>query len=55
MLATLLVSRIREELRLELSLRSLFDAPTLAEQATVVVELLLEANGSSVSSELGTP
>jgi oxalate---CoA ligase len=55
MLATLLVSRIRQELKLEISLRSLFDAATVADQAGVVLELLLqEAGPSSVRSELGT-
>lgn len=49
MLATLLISRVRQELRLEMSLRSLFDAPTVEEQAGVVLELLLhEGEGSSV-------
>jgi acyl-CoA synthetase (AMP-forming)/AMP-acid ligase II/acyl carrier protein len=53
MLATLLVSRIRQELRLEVSLRSMFDAPTVAEQAGVVLELFLhQADGSSVPSEV---
>jgi acyl carrier protein len=53
MLATLLVSRIRQELRLEVLLRSLFDAPTVADQAGVVLELFLhEADRSSVPSEV---
>jgi acyl-CoA synthetase (AMP-forming)/AMP-acid ligase II/acyl carrier protein len=41
MLAALLVSRIRDELALELSIRSLFDAPTVADQAAVIEESLL--------------
>jgi acyl carrier protein len=40
MLAIQLVSRVRETLRLDLSLRSLFDAPTIREQAAIVEELL---------------
>jgi acyl-CoA synthetase (AMP-forming)/AMP-acid ligase II/acyl carrier protein len=53
MLATRLVSRIRQELRLEIPLRSLFDAPTVAEQAGVLLELLLiDGEGASVPSEL---
>jgi acyl carrier protein len=53
MLATLLVSRIRQELRLEISLRSLFDAPTVADQAGVLLELFLhDADRSSVPSEV---
>jgi acyl carrier protein len=51
MLATRLVSRIRQELRLELTMRALFDAPTVAEQAGVVLDLLLR-DGEAVSSEL---
>ena len=50
MLATLLVSRIRQEVRVEVSVRSLLDAPTVAEQARVVVDLLLQASGTSLSS-----
>jgi acyl-CoA synthetase (AMP-forming)/AMP-acid ligase II/acyl carrier protein len=45
MLAALLVSRIREELQLELSIRSLFDAPTIAEQSTVIEESLRRGVG----------
>jgi acyl-CoA synthetase (AMP-forming)/AMP-acid ligase II/acyl carrier protein len=40
MLAALLVSRIGERLRLELSIRSLFDAPTVADQAAIVEDAL---------------
>jgi len=47
MLATLLVSRIRQELRLEISLRSLFDAPTVVDQAGVVLDQLLQETGPS--------
>jgi acyl carrier protein len=55
MLATLLVSRIRQELRLEISLRSLFDAPTVVDQAGVVLDQLLQETGpSSTRSEFGT-
>jgi acyl carrier protein len=55
MLATLLVSRIRQELRLEISLRSLFDAPTVADQAGLVLDQLLQETGpSSTRPGLGT-
>jgi acyl carrier protein len=40
MLAARLVSRIGEKLRLELSIRSLFDAPTVADQAVIVEDAL---------------
>jgi hypothetical protein len=40
MLAIRLVTRVRETLRLELSLRALFDGPTIREQAAIVEELL---------------
>lgn len=53
MLATLLVSRIRQELKLEISLRSLFDAPTVSDQAGLVLELLLqEVEPSSARPEV---
>jgi acyl-CoA synthetase (AMP-forming)/AMP-acid ligase II/aryl carrier-like protein len=50
MLATLLVSRIRQEVGVEVSVRSLLDAPTVAEQARVIVDLLLQASGTSLIS-----
>jgi oxalate---CoA ligase len=53
MLATRLVSRIRQELRLELSLRSVFDAPTVAQQAELLLEQLLrESEGAPMAREL---
>jgi Acyl-CoA synthetases (AMP-forming)/AMP-acid ligases II len=53
MLATRLVSRIRQELRLEMTLRALFDAPTVADQAEVMLELLLrDGEVSPVPSQL---
>ena len=50
MLATLLVSRIRQEVGVEVSVRSLLEAPTVAEQARVIVDLLLQASGTSLIS-----
>jgi oxalate---CoA ligase len=47
MLAALLVSRIGEKLRLELSMRALFDAPTVADQAAIVEEELIALEGVS--------
>ncbi len=41
LLATMLLSRIREALRLEISLTELFEAPTVAEQALLVEDLRL--------------
>jgi acyl-CoA synthetase (AMP-forming)/AMP-acid ligase II/acyl carrier protein len=41
LLATMLLSRIRQSLQLEISLTEFFDAPTVAEQAHLVEELLL--------------
>lgn len=53
MLATLLVSRIRQEVAVEVSVRSLLDAPTVAEQARVVVDLLLQASSLSSARQTG--
>jgi acyl carrier protein len=42
LLALQLVSRIRETLDLELSLLDFFDAPTIADQAGIIQNLILE-------------
>jgi hypothetical protein len=48
-LAAQVVSRMRKELCLEVSQRSVFDAPTVAEQAAVIDELLGSAAGQAGS------
>ena len=54
-LATLLASHIHQELKLEIPLRVIFDAPTIADQAGVVLQLLLqETEASSRRPEVAT-
>ena len=47
MLATRLVSRLRQDLKLDLSLLFVFDAPTVAQQAVILEEMLLRAEDES--------
>jgi acyl carrier protein len=42
LLATQLISRLRDKLNIEISLMDFFDAPTIADQAAIVEELLLQ-------------
>ena len=47
MLASLLVGKIQEEIEIELTLLDFFDAPSVAEQATIVEDLILEKMNQS--------
>jgi acyl carrier protein len=51
LLATMLLSRVRQALRLEVSLTEFFEAPTVAAQAVLVQSLLL----ADLDSESGEP
>jgi acyl carrier protein len=51
LLATMLLSRIREALRLEISLTEFFETPTVAAQAHLVEELLLREIEESAGAE----
>jgi acyl-CoA synthetase (AMP-forming)/AMP-acid ligase II/acyl carrier protein len=51
LLALQLVSRIREALDLDISLLDFFDAPTIAEQASIIQEMFLKELGNSNASE----
>jgi acyl-CoA synthetase (AMP-forming)/AMP-acid ligase II/acyl carrier protein len=51
LLATMLLSRIRESLQLEISLTEFFEAPTVAAQARLIEELLLREIEDSADAE----
>jgi acyl carrier protein len=51
LLATMLLSRIRETLQLEISLTEFFEAPTVAAQARLIEELLLREIEDSADAE----
>jgi acyl-CoA synthetase (AMP-forming)/AMP-acid ligase II/acyl carrier protein len=51
LLALQLISRLRESLNINISLLDFFDAPTIAEQADIVQEMLLHEHSSSENQE----
>jgi acyl carrier protein len=45
LLATQLISRLRQRLEVNINLIDFFDAPTIAEQADIVQKIILEEEG----------